>query len=249
MADTKIKYEESFGIGTFKREITAQLGEQTWEKIIDGIVVPDMKTEAKCKCANMALFMERFNAAADKQIVKYVLGKVRHGLKPAQSAWAREKFLHIGDLDAFIAQQIEQGIQDFENMLKENKDFYGQPITEEVVEFVKANPTMLSGLRSGNKLYLSAFPAHMLEYIHAADTRMKRYYACHCPFAKESILSESLVSPALCNCSLGHVMNFWEAVFDTELEGEVLTSALNGDDMCSYVVTIPDNIMESYVKD
>jgi len=84
--------------------------------------------------------------------------------------------------------------------------------------------------------------------LQTSDPKMKCYYACHCPFAKESILAEKTVSSTLCYCSLGHIKNFWEAVFDRELDGEVLTSALKGDMMCTYVVYIPDDIMVSYVK-
>lgn len=76
---------------------------------------------------------------------------------------------------------------------------------------------------------------------------MKRYHACHCPFAKESILSENVVSSALCNCSLGHVMNFAEAFMDRELRGKVVHSVLNGDLICEYEIEIPDDIMQKYV--
>ncbi|WP_346938449.1 hypothetical protein [uncultured Clostridium sp.] len=42
--------------------------------------------------------------------------------------------------------------------------------------------------------------------------------------------------------------NFWEAVFDRELDGDVISSALNGDMLCKDVVYLPDDIMEMYVK-
>lgn len=87
----------------------------------------------------------------------------------------------------------------------------------------------------------------MQKYLEATDIRMKRYHACHCPFAKESILSEAVVSSTLCNCSLGHVMNFTEAFLGRKLEGKVLCSVLNGDLTCEYEISIPDDIMQEYV--
>lgn len=77
---------------------------------------------------------------------------------------------------------------------------------------------------------------------------MKRYHACHCPFAKESILSDATVSPLLCHCSQGHVMNSMEALFDRELEGRPIRSVLNGDLRCEYEIDIPEDIMEKYVR-
>ena len=69
----------------------------------------------------------------------------------------------------------------------------------------------------------------------------------HCPFAKESILSDMPISPILCYCSLGHVMNFTEAFLGRELEGRVVRSVLNKDLTCEYEITIPEDIMTQYI--
>ncbi len=44
-------------------------------------------------------------------------------------------------------------------------------------------------------------------------------------------------------------MNFAEAFLGRELNGRVLTSALEGDMACTYEVNLPDDIMEMYVKE
>lgn len=44
-------------------------------------------------------------------------------------------------------------------------------------------------------------------------------------------------------------MNFAEAFLDRKLNGRVLTSALKGDMVCSYEVSLPDDIMEKYVEE
>lgn len=137
----------------------------------------------------------------------------------------------------------------FVELNREKKDFYGQDITDEVLEFIRQNPSMLAPVRKGNKLYCMAFPCNMNEYLKTTDSRMKRYHACHCPVAKESILSDSVVSPVLCHCSLGHVMNFTEAFLGRELEGRVVHSVLNGDMTCEYEITIPEDIMDSFVRE
>jgi hypothetical protein len=247
MADHSIEYSGEFGIDTFKHEIVKELGEKVWQELTFDGIIPNIDTESQCKCVNMVTFMERFDKITDKFVAKKILAKVRHGLKPSQSSWAREKFLEIGNLDVFIKQSLDESISNFEKLYAENKDFYGDKITKEALDFLKSNPSILIGVRKENKLYIRAFPAQMHNFINATDARMKRYYACHCPFAKESILAEKIVSSTLCYCSFGHIKNFWEAVFDRELDGEVLTSALKGDIECTYVVYIPDDIMNSYV--
>ncbi|MCL2880098.1 MAG: hypothetical protein FWF29_07625 [Treponema sp.] len=180
MADTSIEYSGEFGIDTFKHEIIREVGEKIWNDLIQDITVPNIDTECKCKCINMVTFMERFNKIIDKDTGKKILSKVRHGLKPSQSAWAREKFLKIGDLDEFIKQILDESISNFEKMYAEKKDFYGDTITKEVLDFLKSSPSTLAAIREGNKLHITAFPAQMDKYLHTEDPKMKRYYACHC---------------------------------------------------------------------
>ena len=97
MGDTSIIYSDKFGINTFKREICIALGETFWNELVEGITLPDIGTECKCQCRNMQVFMKRLEEKVDAETVKRILYKVRHGLHPSQSAWAREKFLEIGD--------------------------------------------------------------------------------------------------------------------------------------------------------
>lgn len=248
MGDTKIDYDERFGINNFRIEICAALGDEFWETLTDGLVLPNIENEGKCQCRNMCAFMCRFEEMADKETVRSILCKVRHGLQPSQSSWAREKFLQAGDLDVFLKIHHDAELKNFIRLNKENEDFYGQKITDEVLEFIRKNPAMPAPVRKGNKLICMAFPYDMQEYLKAKDSTMKRYNACHCPFAKESILSEKPVSATLCYCSLGHVMNFAEAFLDRKLEGKVVHSVLSGDLTCEYEITIPDDIMEQYVK-
>ena len=53
MGDTKINYDEQFGMNTFRREICAALGEAFWETLTDGLILPDIETEGAFQCANM----------------------------------------------------------------------------------------------------------------------------------------------------------------------------------------------------
>ena len=50
MGDSKILYDEVFSINTFKREIIAELGEEFWNKLVEGMILPDIETECKCQC-------------------------------------------------------------------------------------------------------------------------------------------------------------------------------------------------------
>lgn len=247
MGDTKIAYNEKFGIATFKREICAELGEAFWSELIKNIELPDIDSEWKCQCHNMYLLMKRLEEMTDEEVLKKILYRVRHGLHPSQCEWAHKEFMEIGNLDDFLNKHLNDELNHFIKLNNEKRDFYGQEITDEVLAFIKEHPEMLAPVREGNKLYCMAFPYNMKEYLKNTDEKIKRYHACHCPFAKESILSENVVPSALCNCSLGHMMNFVEAFMGRELEGKVVCSVLKGDLTCKYEIEIPNDIMQKYV--
>lgn len=155
--------------------------------------------------------------------------------------------MKTGNLDLFLKKHLDAEMEHFIELNREHRDFYGQEITDEVLDFIKRNPTMLAPVRIGKKLRCMAFPCNMSEYLKATDDTMRRYHACHCPFAKASLLSDAPVSPTLCNCSLGHVMNFIEAFLGRSLRGRVIRSVLSGDLTCEYEIAIPDDIIAEYV--
>jgi hypothetical protein len=234
---------------TLKDEIDRKLESGMWDKLTDGIGVPDIENEAKCGCRTMRAFMNRFDAVTDHKTAKSIFTNVRHGLKQEQFATAKEKFAKYNDIDAFLKVSLEESIQEFTHYRDTGEDFYGQPITSEVLNFLLENPSILASERKGSKLYCAAFPFDMVRYLQETDLRKKRYYACHCPFARESILSkDGEVSGTLCLCSLGHVKIMWDTIFDRELDGEVIESVLGGGMMCRYVISLPEDIVARYTS-
>jgi hypothetical protein len=81
------------------------------------------------------------------------------------------------------------------------------------------------------------------EYLEETDEKMKRYYACHCAWARESILDDVVdVSANFCHCSGGFTKMPWEAALDQPLEYEMVKSVLRGDDECSFIIHLPKDV-------
>jgi hypothetical protein len=69
---------------------------------------------------------------------------------------------------------------------------------------------------------------------------MKRYFACHCPLAKDAILKEKCgISSNWCYCSAGFAKFPFEVVFGQPLEAELLESVLNGGSICRFSIKMP----------
>jgi hypothetical protein len=232
---------------TLKSEVDEKHGGEAWNILTEGIGTPDIHNEAKCGCHTMREFMKRFDTMTDKTLAKDILTHVRHGLKRSQFTWAKEKFAQYNNIDDFIKVCLDEEIKSFTKLRDTGESFYGQVIDDEVLEFVLSQSGMLSSVRKGSELHITAFPSNMVEYLKETDERKKRYHACHCPFAKESILQENEeVSKTLCYCSLGHAKIMWEAIFDMDLDGDVVESVLNGDLLCKYVIYLPKEIIDKF---
>ena len=195
----------------------------------------------------MRILMQRLDAMADAAQAKAILTRVRHGLTRSQFGWARERFAQYDDIDAFNAACRAEQTALFTRLRDTGESFYGQPVDARVLAFVIDQPAMLAPVREGADLHITGFPFDMVAYLRATGTDVRRYHACHCPFARESLLqAQGPVSPTLCNCSLGHAKVMWEAIFDRELDGEVRASALAGDPLCRYVIHLPADILARY---
>lgn len=243
-----IEYRDEIIMDTLKNEVYAKLGEQAWAILTNGIGVPDIDNEYKCGCKTMREFMRRFDSMTDTETAKVILTNVRHGLKHSQFDWAREKFAESGyNIDTFIENKYKEDVEYFTHLRDTGGDFYGQPIAKEVYDFIFEQGILTDKARKGAEIHITGFPYDMVNYIKETDERKKRYYACHCPFARESILTEGAeVSKTLCFCSLGHAKVMWEAVLNVELDGEVVQSVLGGDLICKYVIYLPDEIVKKY---
>jgi len=143
----------------------------------------------------------------------------------------------------------KETLDGFTRAAKTGESFHGQPVDESVLQFVKEQPYLFYGAREKNRIEAIAIPCETKKYLEELDMNKKRYFACHCQFARESILQiGGAVSKTLCNCSLGHTKIFWEAIFDIPLDGEVVSSVLGNELLCRFAIYLPDEVMNKYVK-
>jgi len=188
--------------------------------------------------------VEKMEKVLDPSDCKKILADVAHGLPRNFRKGEREKFLKAGSIDEYLKQKRENAIAELEKHRDEGSLFYNQYITDDVVEFVKSRPDVLSGERRENTIYHTKIPYMVQEYLEATDERMKRYYACHCAWARESILDNDVdVSASFCHCSGGFTKMPWEAALDQPLEYEMVKSVLKGDDECSFIIQLPEDVI------
>jgi hypothetical protein len=169
-----------------------------------------------------------------------VLAGNHHGIPPQafdrHVGWLEE----AGDLDEFLRRMHAEAVRELERHALSGKIWFEQVITPEVVEMVRENQEMLSAVRKGDYLYSTKIPYAPADWLAETDSARKRYYACHCPLARASILTGRPGIPSdWCYCSGGfHKLKF-DVIFDRPTEVEVLETVLAGDDRCRFRVRIP----------
>ncbi len=219
-------------------------GEMKRDEILSREELPPLGMPNTEKMKFTREIVERMEKVLDSSECKKILTDVAHGLPRDYRKGEREKFLKAGSVDEYLKQKRKNAIEELEKHRDKGTLFFNQYITDDVVEFVKSRPDVLSGEKRGNTIYHTKIPYMVQEYLKETDEQMKRYYACHCAWARDSILDDNIdVSVNFCHCSGGFTKMPWEAALNQPLEYDMVKSVLQGDLECSFVIYLPDDIV------
>jgi len=216
------------------------LGRKARNQVFAGISLPALGTPTAELPAYTRAVMDRLEAMVDPAVYRPILSA---GLRDLQSRWflpERRKYRQCRDIDAFLALRRREYIAELEQLKAEGRLYFTQEVTEEMLDFVRANPEIESGVRQGSILYHTKIPHMAKEYLAETDEAMKRYYYCHCPWVKESLRPGAVpVSPEFCRCSAGFVKKPWEVIFRQPLQADVLETVLTGGLVCRFAIHLP----------
>lgn len=211
-------------------------------KILEGFDLPAVGMEPTELPEITAQFMNKLESALPESIVKYVLAGNNHGIP--KEAYLEERALYRASksLDDYLADYQKRQIQILQEHCDQNKVWFEQKITQEVIYFAASNQEIMSAVRCGQTLYTTKIPYDAVKYLQETDPKLKRYYACHCPFAREAILNDTVtISSNWCYCSGGFAKFPYEIILDQPLRVECIASVLKGDDFCRFAVHLDDS--------
>ena len=225
------------------KKLADEIGEKKRDEIFDGLDLPPLGTPNTKKPQLTQAAIERLEHTVGTQTCKRILASGLRTLPGEGYLAAREKYLEAGSLDAYLERKGKDFIAELERIQDEGGLFFTQPITDEVIDFVRSHPEIMQGVRKENILYEAKIPYMTVKYLAETDERMKRYYYCHCPWVRESLRTgEVQVSPAFCNCSAAFHKKPYEVIFGQPLEAEVLETVLTGDPWCRFAIHLPKDV-------
>lgn len=235
---------------TIRDRIRSLEGEKAADAVFKGIEPPPLGAPlTEMPLYTQSVLTRIAEGRTEEQCAKLLAGN-NHGLS-RESQLGEKAFLEkAGSLDRYLQERHQRQVVELQKYCDENRVWFEQIITQEVVDFVASDPEIQSAVRVGNKLFTTKIPYDTAAYLHAADPDERRYYLCHCPFIRETFRDHrTAIDPVWCYCSGGFVKYPFEVLFDTDLEVELLESPLMGHDRCRFAITLPDEVMEKWVEE
>lgn len=229
--------------GNLSRKLAELAGEKRRDEAFAGLEIPPIGASPADNCAFMRELMERL-APVDPGTVETALTSGLHYVPREAFAEERARYLAAPDIDSFIVDEHRRYVEYLAGLKAKDELYYTQPITDDVLDYVRATPTCGGGVRDGDVIRISKIPYQTDRYVHETDELRKRYLGCHCPWARESILHPGSEVPArFCQCSAGFEKQYWDAVFDEPVHVDVVKSMLQGDLVCEFAVHLPPDVV------
>jgi hypothetical protein len=222
-----------------EKRVALIAGEEARAKVFKGVEELPLGTPPKGWPALTKRVVERLEELPRETCRKALAGNLHR--VPA-SAFKEQKalFKKCKGIDEYLEKVHARAVAELEEHSKSGRLWYEQEITPEVVELVRGNQEMLAGMRHGGKIYMTKIPYAPKDWLVERSPVRKRYLACHCPLARESILSgKDRVPGTWCYCSAGFEKFPLEVVLGQGLKVEVLESVLSGGDRCRFAITMP----------
>jgi len=209
-------------------------------RVFDGMPLPPLGSPQAEYPAVVDRLVAGLQVELGPDCTRRVLAGNHHRIPESNFEPLRARYLEDG-LDAVLEYRREKLLNELREHARSGKSWYEQHITPAVVQYVEDHPEIGAGVRIDNTIVVSKIPYDPVAYLETDDPQLQRYYQCHCPLARASLLEgASQVSPEFCYCSAGFVKLPFEVALGEPLEVEVLETVLGGDNSCRFAITIPE---------
>ena len=221
------------------QRVAERFGASLRDEVFAGIGVAPFGLPTPEKPRYLQPVIERLEKAVGKEALREFLSACLRDLPDEYFLKQRELYQSSSDVDEYLVKKKQGFVAELEACQREGRLFFAQEVTAEVLAYVRCEPEIGGGVRYGNVVYETKIPYLTKQYLAETDDTLKRYFYCHCPWAREAIKSGEKVGPIFCNCSAGFHKKPWEVVFGQTLQAEVLESVLQGDLRCRFAIHLP----------
>ncbi len=221
--------------------IAEEFDEKLRDAIFENLDIPPLGVHPEKKPEITKIVMKRLEEKLGEEKTIELLVPCLHGRPVEPIKKDREDFLRINDIDKFLKIKKEELVEQAIKHQKEGTLLYAQYIDDDVVDYIKNNPTITPGIREGDMVIATKTPYQIKKFLDAKDERMKRYYICYCAWVRGAIKNgtEKDMSPNFCYCSIGFTKKYWDVIFNQPTKIELIESPLSGALECKFAIHIP----------
>lgn len=217
------------------------MDKETAEDIFSNVDVPKLGEGPNKYPMATSQLMKQLQENLPEHIWRRVLAGNHHRIPLESFAKHKQWLEEAGSIDEWLKEMHDKAVEELEEYCEEDKVWYEQVITPEVVEYVRSNQEVLSGVRKGEWIYNAKFPYSPEAYFKETDPDKRRYLMCHCVLAREAVKTGVPDIPMeWCYCSAGYGKLRYDVAFGVETEAEVLESVFSGGDKCRFRYKIPE---------
>ncbi len=214
-------------------------GKEQADKILKGFKPPYLGVHPKVLPEYAKQITELLEGGLTEEEANTVLAGNNHEISKESQLPEKVAYENSKSFETYLRERHLRKINELKTHLKENKVWFEQVITQGVVDFVSSNQEVLSGVIKDNKLHITKIPYDTVSYLNAKNETDRKYYGCHCPFAREAIKSGNNNVPGrFCYCSAGYAKFPFEVILDQKLKIKVKESILMGDDLCKFEIDL-----------
>jgi len=219
-------------------------GEETRRKVFQGFMLPPLGLPQENYPRITQKIMDKMEADLSRETCRKVLTWNYHKLPVEAFKEKKERFEKATSIDKYLKGEHKRLIEELERSMKDGRLWFEQEITLEGLEFVRSNQEICTGVKCGDKIYVTKIPYMPKQYLKEKNPTLKRYYVCHCPLVRSAICEGIEISPMFCYCSGGYEKVHFDVIFDEPIEVELLESVLKGDMRCRFANKIPKGKMK-----
>jgi len=234
------KYLGKIGVlESIKERLCSLEGKSSVDLVFSEWEIPPLGTSPESMPGHLERFMDRLEAVLPDEKLKRVLAYNHHRIPKEAFEEEKRRYDESSTLEEYLLDLHKRSVKELQQHCDEDKVWYEQIITQRVVDYVDAHPDIQSAILKDDKLYVRKIPYDTEAFLNASTPREKAYHACHCPFAKEAILNDSVrISSNWCHCSGGFTKHQFEVLFGQELPVKSLELALRGDLFCRFEISL-----------
>ena len=220
-------------------------GKATYRRVFLDLEMPPLGSPQDSYPKLTKIILDRMETELPTQRCRDILTWNYHKIPIAVFKESKERFEKSASIDEYLKGEHERLTEELEDCVKEGRPWFEQEITPEVVEFVRGNQEICTGLRQGDKVYKTKIPYAPRQFLKEKDPTMRKYYACHCQLVRTALRDGKPKIPAtFCYCSAGFEKLHFDAIFDESVEVELLETPLKGDARCRFAIKIPKSKMK-----